>query len=251
MSYLRRMNSDVGSQFSVGQLIAWALGATLLGALLAVVLACVLHGVLHALGAFQTHRGVERKFSLWLALFAVGVCAVVGGLKGMAIGAARAAVAVARDVGPRMAEEGVQNALRQSGLTNFMQLDVTKLRGLVDQAGSAPLPPLERLERFRPQIEEARAKLLPAAKALLDTHAQGGTLDLKEAVAAFWPKVLAEMVAWERIFRGAMIAAGVLGVVGVEVAIALVCLVTRFVRQPLAAKPPTLPKSESWQPKPN
>lgn len=242
---MRRMNPDVGSQFSVGQLITAALGTMLLGALLAGVLASVLHMLLHATGVLQTRRGAERKFSWLLAVVAVGLCAVVGGLKGMAVGAARAAVSVSRDVGQKMAEEGVQNALRQSGLTNFTQLDVSKLRGLLDQAGSAPLPPLEQLERFRPQIEEARAKLLPAAKALLDTHARGGTLDLKDAVAAFWPKVVAEMVAWERVFRRAMIVSGVLWVVGVEVAIVLVCLAMCLMRQPQAPKPPMPPKLES------
>jgi len=237
------MNLDAGSQFSVGQLIVGALGATLLGGLLAVLLAAVLHAALHAAGAFQTRPKAERKFSWLLALLGVGMCAVMGGWTGLKVGVVRAAVPAARDLGPKMVEEALQNGLRQAGLTNFAQLDVKQLREFVDKAESAPVPPLAQLERFRPQIEEARTRLLPAAKALLDAHAKDGKLALHEAVGKLWPQVFDELTAWEQRFRRWEIITGILWIVGIEALLAGVCLAMRLTRDPLPAGPPKLPKS--------
>ena len=240
LSYLGRMNLDASSQFSPGQLIAGALGMVVLGVFLALLLAGLLHAVLHVTGALLTRKGAEGKFSWLLALLGIGMCAVVGGWTGLKIGVARAAVPVARDLGPKMVEEGLQNALRQAGLTNFPSLDVAKLREFVEKAESAQLPPLEQLEPFRPQIEEARAKLLPAAKALLDAEGKDGKLALSEAVAKLWPKVFDELTAWERRFRRAQIIAGIVWVVGIEAALALVCLAMRLTRDPVPSGPPKL-----------
>lgn len=237
------MNLEAGSQFSVSQLIAGAIGVMVLGVVLAALLAAGLHAGLHAAGALVTRPRAERKFSWLLALVGIGLAAVVGGWTGLKVGAARAAVPFARDLGPKMAEEALQNGLRQAGLTNFAQLDVKKLREFVDKAESAPLPPLEQLERFRPQIEEARTKLLPAARALLDAHAKDGKLALNEAVAKLWPKVFDELTAWERRFRRWEIITAILWVVGIEAVIALVCLAMRLTRDPLPAAPPKLPKT--------
>lgn len=242
LSYLRQMNFDAGAQLSFGQLAAGAAGSTLLGLLLAPLLGGILHAVLHAVGAWQTQRGAEKKLSWWLAVLGVGLCVVVGGWTGLKVGVARAVVPVAKDMGPKMVEEGLQNALRQAGMTNFTQLDVAKLRELVVKAESAHLPPLEQLERFRPQIEEARVKLLPAAKGLLDAHAKDGKLALADAVAKLWPPVFDELAAWERRFRRAEIIAGILWVVAIETVLALICLTLRLTRDPLRAAPPELPK---------
>lgn len=236
------MNLDAGSQFSVGQLIAGAAGATVLGGLLALLLAALLHSVLHAAGAFVTRPRAEKKFLWWLALLGVGLGAVVGGWTGLKVGVARAAVPFARDLGPKMAEEALQNGLRQAGMTNFAQLDVKQLRELLDKAGAAELPPLEQLERFRPEIEAARAKLVPTARTLLDAHAKDGKLALHEAVGTLWPKVFDELTAWEQRFRRWETITGILWVVGIEAVLALVCLAMRLTRDPLPAGPPKPPK---------
>ncbi|PAW85421.1 MAG: hypothetical protein B9S33_09905 [Pedosphaera sp. Tous-C6FEB] len=238
------MNLAATPQFEVGQLVAAAVGSLLLGALLAGLLAAGLHAALHAAGALRTQRVPKQKFSWWLAVLAVGLGVVVGGWTGLKIGVARAAVPVARDLGPKMVEEGLQQALRGAGLTNFAQLDVKRLRELVAQAESAQLPPLEfpGAEQVRPQIEEARAKLLPAAKALLDAHAKDGKLALREVVTSLWPKLFDELAAWERRFRRWEIITGILWVVGIEAAVALGCLLVRLTAKVPPARPPTLPK---------
>lgn len=242
MSYLRRMNVEAASPFSVGQLIAGAIGVAVLGVVLAMLLAAALHAGLHAAGAFVTRPRGEKKFSVWLALLAVGLAALVGGWAGLQVGVARAAVPFARDHGLKMAEEALQNGLRQAGLTNFAQLDVKRLREFVDRAETMELPPLQQLERFRPEIEAARTRLLPAAKALLDAHAKDGKLALGESLAQLWPKVFDELAAWERSFRRWTIIGGVLWVIGIEAVIALVCLALRLTRDPPPAGPPKLPE---------
>ncbi|MEN9572819.1 MAG: hypothetical protein RL514_674 [Verrucomicrobiota bacterium] len=245
------MNFDPGSQVSVGQLVAGAFGSVVLGGLLALLLAGALHAALHALGAWQTRRGAGNKFSWWLAVLGVGLGVVVGAWTGLKVGVARAVVPLAKDLGPKMLEEGLQQALRGAGMTNFTQLDVKKLRELVDKAESVPLPPLEfpGAEQLRPQIEVARVKLLPAAKTLLDAHVKEGRLALGEAVASLWPRVFDELTAWERRFRRWEIITGILWVLGWEMVLALGCWVARLTRKPLVPKPSTPPKLESWQPK--
>lgn len=245
------MNFDAGAQFSVGQLVAGAAGATLLGALLALLLGGLLHTLLHAVGVLRARPEKESKFSWWLAVLGVGLCVVAGGVKGALTGAARAAVPVAKDLGPKMLTEGLQQALRNAGMTNFARLDVKQLRELVAKSASAPLPPLDYLERFRPQIEAARTRLLPAVKSLLEAHEQEGKLALDEAVTSLWPKVFDELVAWERRFRHAEIISGLLWVAGIEALLALVCTAMRLTQQSPASKPPTPPKLESWPPKPS
>ena len=242
LSYLAWMNFDAGSQFSVGHLIAGALGATVLGGLLALLLAALLHAGLHAAGAFATRLRSEKEFSWRLALLGAGLCAVVGGWTGLKVGVARAAVPFARDLGPKVAEEALQNGLRQAGMTNFAQLDVKRLREFVAKAGSAELPALDHFERFRPEIEAARTRLMPAAWALLDAHAKDGKLALHEAVSTLWPKVFNELTAWEQRFRRWEIVTGSLWVVGVEISLALVCLAMRLTRDPLPAGPSKPPK---------
>lgn len=236
------MNLDASTQLSFGQLVAEAAGSTLLGLLFALLLGGVLHAVLHAAGAWQTRQGAEPAFSWWLAALGVGLCVVIGGWTGLKVGVARAVVPVAKDMGPKMVEEGLQNALRQAGLTNFTQLDVARLRELVIKAESAHLPPLEQLERFRPQIEEARARLLPAAKALIEAHDKEGKLALNEVVTSLWPRVFDELAAWERRFRRAEIISGILWVVGIEAALALGCVMLRLTLKPKPAGPPIPPK---------
>ena len=238
------MNFDAGSQFSVGQLVAGALGSVVLGGLLALGLAGALHAGLHALGAWRTQRGAELKFAWWLAVLGVGLGVVVGGWTGLKVGVARAVVPVAKDLGPKMLEEGLQQALRGGGMTNFNQLDVKQLRELVAQAESAPLPPLDfpGAEQLRPQIEAARTRLMPAAKALLEAHAPQGKLALHEAVGSLWPKLFDELAAWERRFRRQEIITGILWVLGLELLLALGCWVARLTREPLLPKPLTPPK---------
>ena len=237
VAYSREMKLAAGPQFSPGQLVAAAVGFTLLGLMLALLLAGALHAALHAAGAFRTKPGAALKFSWWLAVLGVGLCAVVGGWTGLKIGVARAVVPVARDLGPKMLEEGLQQALRRAGVTNFAQLDVKQLRELVAKAESAQLPPLDfpGAEQLRPQIEAARAKLLPAAKALIEAHAKAGKLALNEVVTSLWPQLFAELAAWERHFRRWEIISGILWVVAIEAALAAGCLVVRLTRK----SPPT------------
>ena len=242
LSYLRGMTPDAGSQFSVAELIAAALGLTALGGALAGLLAALLHALLHTAGALVTRARGEKKFSWLLALVAVGLAVLVGGWTGLKIGVVRAALPVAKESGPKMVEQALQDGLRQAGLTNYAQLEVRRLRELVDKAESMPLPPLEQMERFRPQFEEARAKLLPAAKALLDAQAPDGKLVLSDAVAKLWPKVFDELAAWERRFRRWEIITGLLWIVGIEAIIAAVCLALRLTRDPQPAGPPKLPE---------
>lgn len=215
-----------------------------LGVLLALLLGGALHAALHAAGALRTKRDAKQKFSWWLAVLGVGMCAVIGGWTGLKVGAARAAVSVAKDLGPKMVEEGLQRALRGAGVTNFVQLDVKQLREWVDKAESLPLPPLEfpGAEQLRPQFEEARAKLLPAAKALLDAHAKDGRLALHEAVTSLWPRLFNELNAWERRFRRWEIITGILWVVGIEAALALVCLLIRLTAKAPPERPAKPPK---------
>ena len=242
MAYSRAMNLDLGPQFSAGQLVAAAVGSMLLGGVLALLLAGALHVALHAAGAWRTKPGVALEFSWWLAVLGVGLCAAVGGWTGLKIGVARAVVPVARDLGPKMAEEGLQQALRGAGMTNFAQLDVKQLREWVEQAESVPLPPLEfpGAEQLRPQIEAARTKLLPAAKALLDAHAKEGKLALNAVVTSLWPQLFAELAAWERRFRRWEIISGILWVVAIEAALAAGCLVVRLTLKspPTGSAPP-------------
>lgn len=235
------MNLEAGSQFSLGQLIVEALGTTLLGMVLAAFLATSLHAGLHATGALVTRARGERKFSWLLLLLGVGLGVLVGGWTGLKIGVARAVVPFVRDTGPKMLEEALQNGLRQAGLTNFAQLEVKRLREFVSQAEAAPLPPLDQLERFRPQIEEARTRLLPTVRALLDAHEKQGNLPLSAAVTQLWPKVFTEVADWERRFRRSEIISGILWVVAVELGIALLCLTLRLTRDPLPVTPPKLP----------
>lgn len=244
MAYWREMNLDLGPQFSVGQLVAAAVGSMLLGGVLALLLAGALQVALHAAGALRTKKEAVLKFSWWLAVLGVGLCAVVGGWTGLKIGVARAVVPVARDLGPKMAEEGLQQALRGAGVTNFSQLDVKRMRELVEKAESAPLPPLEfpGAEQLRPQIEEARAKLLPAAKALLDAHAKEGKLALNAVVTSLWPQLFAELAGWERRFRRWEIISGILWVLAIEAALAAGCLVVRLTRKPPPTRSGTPPK---------
>ncbi len=238
------MNLAAGPQFSLGQLVGAAVGSLLLGLLLALLLSCALHAALHVAGAWRTKHAAEATFSWWLAVLGVGLCVVVGGGTGLKIGVARAVVTVARDLGPKMVEEGLQQALRGAGVTNFAQLDVKQLRELVDKVESVPLPPLEfpGAEQLRPQIEEARAKLLPAARALLDAHARDGKLELKAVVTSLWPKLFTELAAWERRFRRGEIISGVLWVAGIEAALAAGCLMMRLTRKVPPARTVMPPK---------
>lgn len=237
------MNVAEMGQLSIGQLIAGALGIAALGVGLGMLLAAGLHVGLHAAGALVTRPRGEKKFSVWLLLLALSLAALVGGWTGLQVGVARAAVPFARDHGLKMAEEALQSGLRQAGLTNFPQLDVKKLREFVDKAETVELPPLQQLERFRSEIEAARTRLLPVAKALLDAHAKEGKLSQGELVAKLWPKVLDEITAWEQSFRRGTIIIGVLLVVGIEMVIALTCLALRLVRDPPRGGPPQLPKT--------
>lgn len=208
---------------------------------LAVLLAAVLHAGLHAAGALVTRPRAERKFSWLLLLLGMGLGVLVGGWTGLKLGVVRAAVPLVRDTGPKMLEEVLQNGLRQTGLTNFAQLEVKRLREFVNQAEAAPLPPLDRLERFRPQMEEARNRLLPAVRALLDAHEKQGVIPLNAAVTQLWPKVFAELSDWEKRFRRREIISSILWVTAIELGIALACLTMRLTRDPLPVTPPKLP----------
>lgn len=238
------MNVAAGSQVSIGQLLNGAVGLTLLGAFLAFLLSVAVHAVVHASGGLQTRKGAERKFSWWLSVFSVGLGVAAGGLAGLAVGAGQTVLALAqdKDIGPKTLQGELEKAARSVGMTNMAGLDVARLRKLLAEAEAATLPLPEHLERFRPQIEAARARLLPAAKGLLAAHDSEGKLAMDEVVASLWPKVFDELVVWERRFRRAAITVGILCVAGIEAVLALGCLLMRLTREPQAAapKPPKL-----------
>lgn len=244
VSYLRGMNVVAGSEVSIGQLLNGAVGLTLLGAFLACLLSGAVHAVLQASGALQTRKGAERKFSRWLAVFSVGLCLAGGGLAGLAVGAGRTVLALAKDkdIGPKTFQGELEKAARGAGMTNMTSLDVKQVRKLLAEAEAATVPLPEHLERFRPQIEEARTKLLPVVKGLLAAHESEGRLAMDEVVVSLWPKVFDELAAWERRFRRAVITSSLLCVVAIEAVLALGCLTMRLTREPQVAapKPPKL-----------
>ncbi len=241
---LMQMNAGTSFQISVEQLISGAAGLTLLGAFLAFLLAGALHAGLHVFGAFQTRKGQEPTFSRWMAVLGIGLCVLAGGLTGLTVGTGRMVLALAKDkdIGPKTLQGELEKAARSAGMTNMTGLDVKQLRKMVAEAEKATVPLPEHLEQFRPQIEEARTKLLPTVKSLLAAHDAEGKLAMDEAVATLWPKVFDELVVWERRFRRAVIIAGLLCVVGIEAVFALGCLTLRLTREPQAAtpKPPKL-----------
>ncbi len=246
------MNFDPVSQFSVGQLLGHQVGSTLLGFFLGLLLALTSHLPLHALGLLRTRAGAEKKFSWWLALLAIFLGGAIGALAGLGVGSARVALALAKDAGPKVLQETAEQSLRAAGVTNFSNLDVKRVRELIEQAGKAEIPPLALpFEKLRPQLELSRAKMIGDAKALLDAQAKDGVLAINDLAATLWPKVFDELVVWERLLRRVIIVMGVMWIAGVEAMLALVCFALRVLRKPSAPKPPTPPKLESWPPKPN
>jgi len=124
-------------------------------------------------------------------------------------------------------------------------LDVGRMQELLAKAEQVALPPLDfpGADQVRPQIEAIRVKLLAEAGAFLNAREKQGKLALPELLGALWPKVFDELVAGERKFRRAAIASGVIWVVGIQMVLALVCLVMRQTRNSSSALPPTLPQS--------
>ncbi len=238
------MNLTTGAPFSYGQLVGQAIGVALLGALLAALLAGLLHLALNLVGAWRMRPGAGQKFSWWFAVMSVGLAAVAGGGAGLQVGAGRAVVPVARELGPQMLKDGLEQGLRRAGITNLAALDVGRMQELLAQAEQVALPPPDfpGADQLRPQIEAGRVKLLAEARAFLNARDKQGKLALPELLAALWPKVFDELVAGERKFRRAAIVSGVMWVVGIQMVLALVCWAMRTLRQPVAAGPPILPK---------
>jgi hypothetical protein len=239
------MNVTTGAPFSYGQLIGQAAGMAIAGMLLAALLAGVIHALLHGLGAWQTRAGAAREFNWWPALLGLGLAAVAGGWAGLQVGAGQAVVPVAKELGPQMLKDGFEQGLRRAGITNLAALDVGRMQELLAKAEQVALPPLDfpGADQVRPQIEAIRVKLLAEAGAFLNAREKQGKLALPELLGALWPKVFDELVAGERKFRRAAIASGVIWVVGIQMVLALVCLVMRQTRNSSSALPPTLPQS--------
>ncbi len=239
------MNLTAVSQFSYGQLAAQAVGMACVGCLLAALLAGLLHAALHLTGAWRTRPGQGKKFSWWPAVVGVGLGALAGGWAGLQVGIGRGVVPVAEELGQQMLKDGLEQGFRRAGLTNLASLDVGQLLELVTKAEQAAVPPLELpgAERLRPQIEGAKARLLVEARVFLKAKLPQGKLASSDLLAAFWPKVFAELLAGERGFRRAAMMSGVWSVVGIEAMLALVCLVMRQTRKPATSGPPTLPKT--------
>lgn len=239
------MNVTTGAPFSYGQLVGQAVGMAIAGMLLAALLAGLIHGVLHGLGAWQTRAGAARKFNWWVALLGLGLAGVAGGWAGLQVGAGRAAVPVAKELGPQMLKDGLEQGLRRAGITNLAALDVGRMQELLAQAEQVALPPLDfpGADQVRPQIEAGRVKLLAEARVFLNARDKQGKLALPELLGALWPKVFDEVVVGERRFRRAAIVSGVMWAVGIQLMLALVCLGMRQVRNPSPSQPPTLPQS--------
>lgn len=214
------------------------------GMLLAALLAGLIYALLHCLGAWQTRAGAARKFNWWAALLGLGLAAVAGGWAGLQVGAGRAVVPMARELGPQMLKDGLEQGLRRAGVTNLVALDVGRLQELLAQAEQVALPALDfpGADRLRPQIEAGRVKLMAEARAFLDARDKQGKLALPELLAALWPRVFDELVAGERNFRRAAIASGVMWVVGIQIVLALGCWAMRTLRPPVAGGPPKLSK---------
>ncbi|NBR86427.1 MAG: hypothetical protein EB141_04595 [Verrucomicrobia bacterium] len=238
------MNVDPAAQFSMGELIGRAVGLTCLGAFLGLLLAALPHAVWQGCGLLRLRRGAKRKFSFGLALIALGTATLIGAATGFTVGVARAALVVAREIGPKVFQTSAENTLRAAGVKDFTSFDPARLRELLEQAGKAELPALpgELAQRLRPEMELSRAKLLEQAKAWLDTQSKDGPLAVGEVVATFWPKVLAELVTWERHFRVAAITHGVLWILGLEIILALLCALSRALRSPIETEAATPPK---------
>jgi hypothetical protein len=220
---------------------------TLLGAFLGLLFALVLHVGLHALGGLRLRRGAPLKFSIWIALLVLGTATLIGAATGFTVGAARAALAVARDIGPKVLQTTVEEALRKAGVKDLAHFETKQLRTLLEQAEQAPLPPLPGAlaERMRPELEAARARLIEQAKAWLEGRGPDGSLVVAEMVAQLWPRVLNELVTWERQFRRAAILHGLFWIVVLEVAVALLCWLSRVLRDPVKAEPPPLPGAQA------
>lgn len=239
------MNVTTGAPFSYGQLVGQAAGMAIAGMLLAALLAGLIHALLHGLGAWQTRAGTARKFNWWPALLGLGLAAVAGGWAGLQVGAGQAVVPVAKELGPQMLKDGFEQGLRRAGITNLAALDVGRMQELLAKAEQVALPPLDfpGADQVRPHIEAGRVKLLAEARVFLNARDKQGKLALPELLGALWPKVFDELVAGERKFRRAAIASGVMWVVGIQMVLALVCLVMRQTRNPSSSLPPTLPQS--------
>lgn len=244
VSYLREMNFDLAGQFSVGELFSRAIGMVCLGGFLGFLLAVFLHAGLHALGFLRLRKGAKHKPSICLALIALCAAAFVGAATGFVVGVAHAALVVARDIGPKVLQTSAENALREAGVKDFANFDSARLRELLEQAGKAELPalPAGLAERLRPEMELSRAKLIEQAKAWLDTQGKDGPLAVAEVVTTFWPKLLVEMVSWERQFRRVAIVHGVLWVLACEVSLALFCALSRGLRAPVESETAIPPK---------
>jgi hypothetical protein len=238
------MNFDPATQFSMGDLIGRALGLTCLGAVLGLVLAALPHTGLQALGLLRLQKGAKQKLALWLAVIALGTATLIGAATGFCIGVARAALMVARDIGPQVMQTSAENALRAAGVKDFASVTPAQVRELLEQAGKAELPPLpgELAQRLRPEMESSRAKLVEQAKAWLAAQSKDGKLAVTDMVAANWPKVLAELVTWERQFRHAAIGHGVLWILAMEVILAILCAGSRAMRPPVETPSPVPPK---------
>lgn len=172
------MNVDPAAQFSMGELIGRAVGLTCLGAFLGLLLAALPHAVWQGCGLLRLRRGAKRKFSFGLALIALGTATLIGAATGFTVGVARAALVVAREIGPKVFQTSAENTLRAAGVKDFTSFDPARLRELLEQAGKAELPALpgELAQRLRPEMELSRAKLLEQAKAWLDTQSKDGPL---------------------------------------------------------------------------
>ena len=235
---------DPAAQFSLGELFGRAVGMALFGAALGLLLALLFHVPLHALGALRLRRGAKNTFNVWLAIIALGTATLIGAATGLAVGAAHAALAITKDIGPKVLQTSAEEALRKAGVKDFAHFETARLRELLEQAGKADLPPLPGTlaERLRPEMEVSRAKLLEQAKAWLDAQSKDGTLDVADVVQQFWPKLLNEIVTWEKHFRRATIAHGVLWIVALEIILALLCAVSRALRAPVETESATPPK---------
>ncbi|MFM8471692.1 MAG: hypothetical protein ACKODH_17300 [Limisphaerales bacterium] len=245
---------DPAAKFELGELFGRAVGLTLLGAFLGFLLALALHLALHSLGGLRLRKGAKNTFNVWIAVLVLGTATLIGAATGFTVGAARAALAVAKDIGPKVMQTSAEEALRNAGVKDLANFDTKRMRELLEQAGKADLPPLPGAlaEGLRPELELSRAKLIEQAKAWLDDQSKDGPLVVADVIAMFWPKVLNELVTWEKHFRRAAIAHGVFWIFALEIILALLCALSRALRQPVeteAATPPKLP--ESWPPKPS
>ncbi len=250
------MQPDLG--LNLGELLAGALLWTVCGFVVAPIGALLLHWAGHAVGLFRLkHVEEPRKFHWSLALLGALFACILGGWTGCKVGFARAVVDGVVTAGPKVVRSGLEEALQSAGMTNFAVIEVKQLHELIDQAEKIDLVPKDLpeaeelkpyIERWKPQLEEARTAVIAAARAFLRDHVKQDRLSLTELVDALLPRLTHQLERWVREFTRLQIISAGLWIGGAEALLALCCLAVRCLRGKPKSPPPSAPPPRSPPP---